>query len=101
MEFSAGGGALRFMPFIVSCCKENFDTNPSFLLCGQTFTEFAVVYKETGLVDELKIDTNEFFEAVGSVAGGVLITSVFDSVEEGFNWFIDAVRSAEDSVVFL
>ena len=101
VELSSGGGALRFAPFVVSCCEEIFEANPSFLLCGQTFLGFAVVYKETGLVDELKSDTNDLFEAVGSVAGGDIITAVFDPVEEGFSWLIDVVRGAEDSVVFL
>ena len=101
MEFSSGGGALRFTPFVVSCCGESFEANPSFLLSGKTFPGFAVVYKETCMVEELKIDTNDLFEAVGSVAGGGVITAVFDPVEEGFNWLIDVVRGAEDSVVFL
>ena len=101
MEFSAGGGALRFAPFVGSCCEESFEANPSFLLCGQTFPGFSVVYKETGLVDELKIDTDDLFEAVGSVAGGGIITAVFDPVKEGFNLLIDVVRGAEDSVVLL
>ena len=34
VEFSAGGGALRFSPFVVRCCEESFESNPSFLLCG-------------------------------------------------------------------
>ena len=101
MEFSSGGGALIFAPLVVRCCEESFEANPSFLLSGQTFPGFAVVYKETGLVEELKSDTNDLFEAVGSVAGGGVITEVFDSVKEGFNWLIDAVRGVEDSVVFL
>ena len=65
------------------------------------FPGFAVLYKETGLVDELKSDTDDLFEAVGGVAGGGIIFTVFDFVEEGFNWSIDVVRGAEDSVVFL
>ena len=60
---------------------------------------FAVVYKEAGLVDELKFDTNDLFEAVWSVAGDGVISAVFDPVEEGFNFLIDVVRGAEDSVV--
>ena len=65
------------------------------------FPGFAVVYKYTGLVDELESDANDFFKAVGSVAGGGLITAVFDPVKEGFDWLIDVVRSAEESVIFL
>ena len=34
------------------------------------------------MVEELKIDTNDLFEAVGSVAGGGVITAVFDPDEE-------------------
>ena len=82
MEFSAGGGALRFAPFVVSCCEESFESNPSFLLSGQTFPGFAVVYKVTGLVDELKCNTDDLFKAVGGVAGGGVITTVFDPIEE-------------------
>ena len=74
------------------CCKESFGANPSFLLCGQTFPGFAVVDKEAGLVDELKCDTDDFFEDVGSVAGVGVITAVFNPVEEGFNWLIGVVR---------
>ena len=92
---------MRFAPFVVSCCEEIFEANPSFLLCEQTFPGFAVVYKEPGLVDKLKSDTDDLFKAVGSVAGGGVIAAVFNPVKEGFNWFIDVVRGAEDSVVFL
>ena len=42
-----------------------------------------------------------FFEAVGSFAGGGVISTVFDPVEEGFNWLIAVIRGVEDSVVFL
>ena len=53
------------------------------------------------MVDELKVNTNDLLEDVGSVAGGGVISAVFDPVKEGFNWLIDAVRGVEDSVVFL
>ena len=49
----------------------------------------------------MKGDIDDLFEAVGSVVGGGIISAVFDPVEEGFNWLIDVVRGAEDSVVFL
>ena len=32
LEFSAGGGALRFSPLVVQFCEESFEANPSFLL---------------------------------------------------------------------
>ena len=41
------------------------------------------------------------FEAIGSVAGGGVITAVFDPVEKGFDWLIDVIRGAEYSVIFL
>ena len=77
MEFSADGGALRFTPFVVRCCKEIFEAGPIFLLCRETFPGFTVVYKETCLVDELEGNANDLFKAVGSVAGGGIITAVF------------------------
>ena len=47
VEFSTGIGALRFAPFVVSCGEESFEACPSFLLCGETFSGFAVIDKET------------------------------------------------------
>ena len=90
VEFSAGGGAFIFSPFIVRCCEESFQAGPCFLLCGQTFSGFAVVYKETGLVDELESDADDLFEAVGSVTS-----------EKGFYWLVCIIGGAEDSVIFL
>ena len=80
VEFSAGGDALRFAPFVVCCCEESFEANPSFLLSAQTFPGFAVVYKETGLVDNLKSNTGDLLKAVGSVSDDGLITAIFDSI---------------------
>ena len=101
MEFCYGCGSLQFAIFVVSCCEESFEANPSFLLCGKTSPGFAVVYKEAVLVDELKSDTDDLFKAVGIFSGGGVITAVFDPVEEGFNWLIDVVRGVEDSIVLL
>ena len=53
------------------------------------------------MVDELKGNTDDLFKAVGSVAGGGVISAVFDPVDESFNWLIDIVRGTEDIVVFL
>ena len=75
MEFSAGGGALRFAPFVVSCRKGSFEAGPSFLLCGET--GFGVVYKEIGLVNKMESNTDDLFEAVGSVTGGSVVTASF------------------------
>ena len=101
VEFSAGGGAFRFAPFVVNCCKESFEAGPSFLLCGETFPGFAVIDEETGLIDELEGDANDLFKAVGSVTGGGVVTAIFDPVEKGFNRLVYIIRGAEDSVVFL
>ena len=83
VEFSAGGGAFRFAPFVVNCCKESFEAGPSFLLCGETFPGFSVVSKETGLVDKKESDADDLFEAVGNVTGGGIITAGFDPFEKG------------------
>ena len=85
----------------MSCCEESFEAGPSFLLCGQTFPGFAVIYKETGLIDELESNADDLFEAVGSVTGVGVITAVFDPVEKGFNWLIYVIRGGEDRVVLL
>ena len=50
MKFSAGGGALGFSPFVVCSGEESFEGSPSFMLNGQTFPGFAVVYKKAGLI---------------------------------------------------
>ena len=54
MKFSAGGGALVFSPFVVCSGEESFESSPSFLLNGQMFPGFAVVYKKAGLVYKLE-----------------------------------------------
>ena len=71
------------------------------MFCGETFTGFEVVYTETCLVDDLESDTDDLFQAVGSVTGGGVITAFFDPVKKGFNWLVYIIRVAEDSVVFL
>ena len=77
VEFGTGGGALRFAPLVVRSGEEIFEAGPIFLLCRETFPGFTVVYKETCLVDELEGNANDLFKAVGSVAGGGIITAVF------------------------
>ena len=101
MEFGTGGGALIFAPLVVCSGEESFESGPSFLLCRETFPGFAVIDKETGLVDELEGDANDLFEDVGSVTGGGVVTAIFDPVEKGFNWLVYVIRGAEDSIVFL
>ena len=49
----------------------------------------------------MEINADDLFEAVGSVAGAGVITTVFDPVEEVFNWLVHVIRGAEDSVIFL
>ena len=41
------------------------------------------------------------FKALWSVAGGGIISAVFDPVEEDLNWLIDVVGGEEDRVIFL
>ena len=43
MEFGTGGGALRFVPLVVRSGEESIEVSPSFLLCIETFTGFAVI----------------------------------------------------------
>ena len=101
MEFGTGGGAFRFVPFIVRSGEEIFYAGPSFLLCMETFPGFAVIDEETGLINELESHANDLLEAVGSVTGGGIVTAIFDPVEMGFNRLVYIVRGAEYSVVFL
>ena len=71
------------------------------MLCGETFPGFAVVDKDTGLVDKLESDANDLFEDVVNVTGGGVVTAIFDPVKKGFNRLVYIIRGAEDSVVFL
>ena len=101
MEFSTGGGALRFAPLVVLSGKERFESGTSFLLCRETVPGFAIIDEETGLIDDLEGNTNDLFKAVGSVNGSVIVTAIFDPVEKGFDWLVYVIRGAEDSVIFL
>ena len=101
VEFGTGGGALRFAPIIARSGEESFEAGPIFLLCGETFLGFAVNNKDIGLIDEMEGDANDLCGVVGSVTGGGVITAVFYPVEKVFNWLIDVIGGAEDSVVFL
>ena len=101
MKFSAGGGALGFSPFVVCSGEESFEGSPSFMLNRQTFKGFAVVYKKTSMIYKLKSDAKDLFYAVWGVAGGSVISAVFYSAEESFNWLIDVIWCSKDSVVFL
>ena len=77
VKFSAGGGGLGFPPFIVCSGEESFEGIPSFLLNGQTFSGFVVVYKQAGLVYKLEGDAKELFLAVWGVTGGSVISAEF------------------------
>ena len=61
MKFSAGGGALGFLPFIVCSGEKHFEGSPSFLLNGQTFPGSVVVYKQADLVYKLEGDAEDLF----------------------------------------
>ena len=90
-----------FAPLVFPSGEESFESGTRFLLCRETFTSFAVVNKENGLIDELEGDANDLFEAVGSVTGGGVVAAIFDPVEKGFNRLVYIIRGAEDSVIFL
>ena len=51
VEFGAGGGALRLAPLVVRSGKEIIEAVPIFLLCCETFPDFAVINEETGLIN--------------------------------------------------
>ena len=101
MEFGTGGSVLRFVPLILRRGEGSFEASPSFLFCRETFPGFVVIDKETGPIDKLEGDSNDMFEAVGSVTGSSVVTATFDPVEKVFNWLVYIIRGAEDSVVFL
>ena len=61
MKFSAGGGALGFLPFFVCSGEESFEGTPSYLLNRKAFPGFAVVYKKAGLVYKLEGDAEDLF----------------------------------------
>ena len=41
------------------------------------------------------------FEDVWSITGSGIVTGIFDHVENGFNWLVNIVRGAKNSVIFL
>ena len=81
--------------------EESFETGPSFLLCSETYPRFSVINKETGLINNLEVNFDYLFEDVGIVAGGGVVTAIFDQVKKGFDRLVNIVRGAKNSVVFL
>ena len=61
VEFGTAGGALRFAPLVVRSGEESSEAGPSFLMCSETFPGFAVIDKETGLINKLEGDANYLF----------------------------------------
>ena len=72
-----------------------------FLLCSETFLGFTGIDKDTSLINELEGDADYLFEAVGSVAVSSVFITIFDLAEKGFHQFVNIVRGAKNSVVFL
>ena len=68
---------------------------------SETFPNFAVIDKETSLINKLEGDANELFKAVQSVAGSGIVDTIFDLTEKGFDRLVDIVRGAKNIVVFL
>ena len=58
VEFGAGGGALRLAPHVLYSGEESLENVPSFLLCSETFPDFSVTDKETGLIKKLEGDAD-------------------------------------------
>ena len=92
---------MRLAPLVVRSGEESLEAGPSFLLCRETFPDFAVVNKETGLINELEGDADYLFKDVRSVSGGGVVATIFDPVEKGFDRLVNIIRAAKDSVVFL
>ena len=86
------------MSLVVRSGKESFETGPIFLLCSETFPGFAVIDKETGLINDLEGDADYLFKTVGSVSGIGVFTAIFDRVEKGFDWLVNIVRGTKNSV---
>ena len=53
------------------------------------------------MINELEGDDDDLFETVRIVAGGGVVSTIFDPAEKGFNLLFDIVRGAKNSVVFL
>ena len=101
VKFGAGGGALRLAPLVVCSGEESLEAGPRFLLWSETFPNFSVIDKETGLINELEGDANNLFEAVRSVAGDGVVAAIFDPIKKGFNQLVDIVRGAKNCIFFL
>ena len=54
-------------------------------LCSETFPGFAVINKDTGLIDEMEGDADDLFKDVRSVTGGGVVTAIFNPVEKVFD----------------
>ena len=101
VEFVAGGGALRLVPLVLRSGEEGHETGPIFLLCCEAFPDFAVIDEETGLINELECNADYLLEAVRSVAGGDVVTTIFDLVKKGFDRLVNIVKGAKDSLILL
>ena len=70
------------------------------MLCSETFPGSAFIDKNTSLINELEGDADYLFKAVGSVAGGGIVTAIFDPVEKGFDRLVNIVRGAKKKCCF-
>ena len=64
VEFGAGLDALRIASLVVRIGEESLEAGPSFLLRSETFPDFAVIDKETSIINELEGDADYLFESV-------------------------------------
>ena len=53
VESGASGGDVRRAPLVVRSGKESLEVVPRFLFWSEMFPNFAVIDKETGLINEL------------------------------------------------
>ena len=76
VESGASGDALRLMPLVVRSGKESLEFGPHFLLWSEMFPNFAIINKETGLINELEGDAYDLFETLWSVADGSIVAAI-------------------------
>ena len=95
MEFGTGGGALRIAPLAVRSGEESLENCQFFLLCSETFPGFTVIEEETSLINDLEGNADYLFKAAGIVAGGGVVTVIFDPVKKRFDRLVNKVMGVK------
>ena len=101
LENGTGCGRLRLPPFFVDSGKKFLEVGPGLDVRRLASPQLAVFVKETGLEHELKSNSDDLGRGVGRVSCGGVANRIFDLIDQGFEWLIDVVGSAESLVIFL